>query len=81
MRGQQQFTDQIGLITAAFYRIDAPPAPSPPGGGERPRDVVGTDLGKQQQANLTEVVALLGEMLAVVHIHYVEPNDLYEVRK
>lgn len=62
---RQQFTDQIGLITAAFYE--------PKGGPRR----VGTGFGNLRTEDATEAAHLeVGNLRAVVHIHYVEPEAL-----
>ena len=65
LAARQQFTDQIGLITAAFYT---------PGGATRS---VGTGLGKQRTENLAERKDIRpGNLLAVVHIRYVDADAL-----
>ncbi len=57
---RKQFTDQVGLITAAFY------AP-------RSDRAVGTDLGEEQSEVVTlRGGTQVGELLSVVHIRYVE---------
>ena len=62
---RQQFTDQIGLITAAFYE--------PKGGPRR----VGTGFGNLRTEDATEAAHLeVGHLRAVVHIRYVEPEAL-----
>jgi hypothetical protein len=59
LAARQKFTDQIGLITAAFYA---------PKSGARG---VGTGLGQEQSENLTEAQKMLpGDLLGVVHIRY-----------
>jgi hypothetical protein len=64
LAARQQFTDQIGLITAAFYQ---------PG---RSRGV-GTGEGHQRRENLTESDGPpVGRLLAVVNIRYVDAVEL-----
>lgn len=64
LAARRQFTDQIGLITAAFYAPDV---------GERG---VGTGLGQERDADLTEREGRCGKLLAVVHLRYVEADAL-----
>jgi hypothetical protein len=62
---RERFGDQLGLITAAFYA---------PKGGARGLMTV---PGKEQQQKLRMYKATdLGDLLAVVNIHYVEPEAL-----
>ena len=59
LAARQKFTDQIGLITAAFY--------SPKSGSRG----VGTGLGKEGDENVAEAQKMLpGDLLGVVHIRY-----------
>ena len=61
LAARQQFTDQLGLITVAFYE----PAAAPRG--------IGIGLGQQRDEDLTERDAPpVGRPVAVVNIHYVE---------
>ncbi len=65
LAARQKFTDQIGLITAAFY--------APASGPRR----VGMGLGKERQENLDERAGPeAGNLLAVVNIRYVEAEAL-----
>jgi len=65
LAARQQFTDQIGMITAAFY--------APKGGSRR----IGTGLGEARTANVQEQGGTeCGNLLAVVHLRYVEPEAL-----
>jgi hypothetical protein len=65
LAARQKFTDQIGLITAAFYA---------PKGGSR---AVGTDLGQERTEKIEEKAGTeCGNLLAVVNIRYVEPEAL-----
>jgi len=70
LAARQSFTDQIGLITAAFY---APKSTS--------RAPVGTELGDQRtdKVELMEGTAC-GPLVAVVNIRYVEPETLESPR-
>lgn len=64
LAARQNFTDQIGLITAAFYAK---------GGTSRK---IGTDTGREENQTLAYREAAVGNLLAVVHIKYVEPEAL-----
>lgn len=67
LAARNKFHDQIGLITAAFY------APEPTS-GERS---VGTDMGDTRKVDATEQRGVEpGNLLAVVHIRYVDPETL-----
>ncbi len=62
---RQQFTDQIGLITAAFYA---------PGSGARG---IGTGFGREHEENLGERLGVkAGNLLCVINIRYVEADAL-----
>jgi hypothetical protein len=62
LASQRNFTEQIGLITAAFYD------PTP-----RPR---GVKAGEEKTENLAENAKYVpGNLRAVVNIHYVDTND------
>jgi hypothetical protein len=59
LAARQKFTDQIGLITAAFY--------SPKSGSRG----VGTGLGQQRDENVAEAQKMVpGDLVGVVHIRY-----------
>lgn len=64
LAARQKFTDQIGLITAAFYAEEVLPraAAAAPGAG--------TAAGRIIEENLEEVRAAVGPLLAVVNIRY-----------
>jgi hypothetical protein len=63
LAARQQFTDQIGMITAAFY--------APQGRG------LGTTAGDEQDEKIVERSGTqVGEMLAVVNIRYVDADEL-----
>jgi hypothetical protein len=64
LAARQKFTDQIGIITAAFYAE---------GGGTRD---VGIDAGREVSENLRQVDAKIGSLLSVVHIRYVDADTL-----
>jgi hypothetical protein len=65
LAARQEFTDQIGLITAAFYA---------PAGATRS---VGTGLGRRRAENLAEYREVHpGNLLAVVHLRYVDSDAL-----
>jgi hypothetical protein len=64
---RHKFTEQIGLITAAFY------APKPA------TRSVGTVPGKERKEDLTERDGIdPGKLLAVIHIRYVDAESLRE---
>lgn len=70
LAARRKFTDQVGLITAAFYA---------PAGGERR---VGTGLGKERDEEILKAHALTpGNLLGVVHIRYVEAEALEKGQK
>jgi hypothetical protein len=62
LAARQKFTDQIGLITAAFY--------SP-----RASRSVGTDIGVVINENLKEQKADVGNLIAVVHLRYYDADE------
>jgi uncharacterized caspase-like protein len=62
LAARQKFTDQIGLITAAFYT-------------PRASRSVGTDIGVTIDENLTEQKAEVGNLLAVVHLRYYDAGE------
>ena len=69
LAARQKFTDQIGLITAAFY---APKA--------RPRGALGTAAGEERTEAIGKAHDYVpGNLLGVVHIRYVDA-DAPEVR-
>jgi len=74
---QQNFTDQIGLITAAFYM----PLAEPRGGialGAAP----GTGFGEERIERLDEVANVKpGRLRSVVHIHYVDADELENMKQ
>jgi hypothetical protein len=64
---RQQFTDQVGIITAAFY--------DPPGEGESRG--VGTGLGQRRDVRMDERdEQAVGKLRAVIHIRYVDADAL-----
>lgn len=65
LAARQKFTDQIGIITAAFY--------APASHGSRS---VGTGLGQSRTEVIEKAKTLPGNLLAVVHIRYVEAEAL-----
>jgi hypothetical protein len=65
LAARQKFTDQIGIITAAFYD---------PASGSR---AVGTGLGRERKEEILESRHLKpGNLLSVVHIRYVEADAI-----
>jgi len=71
LAARQKFTDQIGLITAAFY-TPVKPQPDP-----RSRGMLGTTLGNERNEQILEAERLVpGKLLSVVHIRYVDAASL-----
>jgi hypothetical protein len=64
LAARQKFTDQIGIITAAFYTVS---------GSQRS---VGIDAGREVSENIRSVKAKVGNLLSVVHIRYVDASTL-----
>ncbi len=66
--GRQNFTDQIGIITAAFY---GPKKARVRGGG------IGTDMGPEEFRAILkkDPNILMGDLLAVVNIRYVDADS------
>ncbi len=70
LAARQGFTDQIGLITAAFYEPMGDP-------GARSRGANATDLGTFRKLTIKERDDVkIGKPIAVVHIRYVDPEEL-----
>jgi hypothetical protein len=75
LAARQQFTDSIGMITAAFYK--AVPKNTPEEAPSSSRSAFSTDAGSEHVADLTENKDLkAGEFLSVVHIKYVDADSL-----
>jgi hypothetical protein len=65
LAARRKFTDQIGLVTAAFY--------APAGSSRR----VGTGLGNERVEEIREVKdGQPGNLLAVVHVRYVDADTI-----
>jgi hypothetical protein len=64
LAARQEFTDQIGLITASFYA---------PAGGSR---AVGTAAGRERTEEIRRRDVQAGNLMSVVHIRYVEEGAL-----
>lgn len=72
LAARQNFTDQIGIITAAFYRPRKGGAD-----GSSARGAIGTDGGREGHSSVrVRSDIAIGDLLSVVHIHYVEPAAL-----
>jgi hypothetical protein len=72
LAARNKFTDQIGMISAAFYT--AVPKDSP---RSTSRGVIGTTDGQEGGADFTPNSDLrAGDLLAVVHIKYVDADTL-----
>jgi uncharacterized caspase-like protein len=65
LAARQKFTDQIGMITAAFYTEAA--------GSKRS---LGTTGGKEQSVEVAAHRSKVGNLLSVVHIRYVDADTL-----
>jgi hypothetical protein len=72
LAARQQFTEQIGLITAAFY------APKAGSRGRLPSTLgPGTGRGKDREEEVPLYEGVVpGDLVAVVHLRYVEPETL-----
>ena len=67
LAARRQFTEQVGVITAAFY------APA------RDRGAVGTGLGDEGRDDLTVRKGVQpGDLLCVIHLRYVDANSLVD---
>jgi hypothetical protein len=68
LAARQQFTDQIGLITVAFYH---------PKGGAR---TVGTGLGKEKSEEIRKYGEIeVGNLIGVLHLRYAEEGAVNEI--
>lgn len=80
LAARQQFTDQVGLITAAFYEVRAVSrnAPTVESRGIAGVRGLGTTAGPTDSPeDLTERAdSGVGNLLAVVHIRYVDADEL-----
>src|SRR5205085_6288510 len=66
LAARRQFTDQIGLITVAFYH---------PAGGAR--QLLGTEAGEERRGEIGEYEgAQVGNLIAVVHIRYGDADEI-----
>lgn len=66
LAARQEFTDQLGMITATFHL---------PAGASRGR--IGIGGGERREEDITERKGIqVGELLAVVHIRYVDADAL-----
>jgi len=74
LASRQQFTDQLGLITAAFYA----PAPGKRGLGTSPGagPISGTGAGSVLKQGSGVHDLQVGNLLAVVHIRYAPPEAI-----
>jgi len=70
LAARQQFTDQVGMITAAFYEAQEVRAAAEPKSS-------GTGAGRWIRRQTEEYDnVMVGDLLAVVHIRYVSPEVL-----
>jgi uncharacterized caspase-like protein len=69
LAARRHFTEQVGLITAAFYE--------PGTSGPELRGALGVDLGEQRSADLTERSDVgIGNLISVINIRYVSPDAM-----
>jgi len=69
LAARQKYTEQIGLITVAFYKAV--------NGSSRGGGVLGTQAGNEVSMDLIERAGLhVGPMLGVVHLRYVDADTL-----
>jgi hypothetical protein len=66
LAARQNFSDSVGMITAAFYETAKP----------KTRGPIGTDRGQEVGQDLTERKGEVGKLLGVVHIRYVDAEAL-----
>jgi len=66
---QQAYTEQIGMITAAFYAVSS----GTRGGGIQPGGTAGGPTHKGELQEYQEVP--VGPLLKVIHLYYAIPND------
>jgi hypothetical protein len=64
---RKQFTDQLGIITAAFYEAGA--------GSRGPGGHAVTILGDKEKAKLKERATRVGNLIAVVNIRYLDADE------
>lgn len=74
---RRQFTDQVGLITAAFYDVWPELDISGFIAGAAP----GTGFGRERQERLVESEARIRSLISVVHIRYVDADALVEMQR
>ncbi|MBU6172625.1 MAG: caspase family protein [Planctomycetes bacterium] len=72
LAARQKYTDNIGLISAAFYT---------PGAGGKSRGAVGTAAGEEVQENLKERDDVsVGNLIASLHIRYVDEETFRTIQ-
>lgn len=87
LAARKKFTEQVGIITAAFYEaIEPEPEPSFAGSLNRSLDGaapgLGTTTGKERQVKLEHAKKHeVGRLLAAVNIRYVDAAELAEMQK
>ena len=65
LAARQNFTDKLGIITAAFYSATG-----------STRGNLGIDAGKERTVKIRTGKIKIGDLLSVVHIRYVDANSL-----
>lgn len=72
LAARQKYTDNIGLITAAFYT---------PGSDGATRAAIGTTAGREQQENLKERDDVsVGNLIASLHIRYIDEETFRKIQ-
>ncbi len=69
LAARQEFTDQLGLITVAFYK---PASEARAAVGATLGSALGTGAGEQIDVDLTERKLKVGEFIGVVHLRYAD---------
>ncbi len=72
LAARQKYTNNIGLITAAFYT---------PSSGGTSRAAIGTAAGREQQENIKERDDVgVGNLIATLHIRYVDEETFRKIQ-
>ncbi len=83
LAARKQFTDQVGLITAAFYEALEPEREAEFAGADRTLgSALGTTTGREREAKI-DLAKMhdVGRVRAVVNIHYIDEKELAELQK
>ena len=76
--GRQQFSDKIGVISVAFYKeAEEKPVEARPRGARS----LGTGGGPNDRVVIKSSKFVRGDLLGVVHIRYIDEQDIRHLRK